>query len=300
MSITRTLMQALLAAGITASGADAQPLLESVQNLDFDRPESWAMKYVASVSAPTGFGVPRALEPGSIEIGLEADWLPSLSAEERTVGFNGSKEEDINRSSFFVRPRVLIGLPAKLSLELGWVPPVELDGVEPNLLSISIGRPLYESRRWRVGLRLLGQEGTVDGDITCSAAEAAAGTDPVANPFFCQEPSNDELSLKTLAAEISAARRFGAFEPYLSYAVSEMDLEFQLDARWGGLVDRTLQKTDGSTWYATFGVLYDGWQRANLAVEAFYTPLDVIRPPLTDARTEELFNIRTVFRYGIR
>ena len=43
-----------------------------VQELDFDRPESWAMKYVTSVTLATGFGVPRALKPGSLEIGFEA------------------------------------------------------------------------------------------------------------------------------------------------------------------------------------------------------------------------------------
>ena len=292
----------LLLTGMISTAAGAQVVLDDVQELDFDRPESWAMKYVTSASLATGFGVPRAMKPGSLEIGFEASSLPSLSKAERTVGFNGTKEENINRSPLFGRPRLLVGLPAKLSLDLGWVPPVELDGVKPNLISMGLGRPLYESSRWRLGARLNALFGTVEGDITCSADEAAAGPDPSLNPFRCEAPSNDELTIESYGLEINASLVLAGsnFEPYAALAVTEMDLEFQLDARWAGLVDRTLQKTDGSTWYATAGFQYTGWGRSRLAFELFYTSLDVVRPPSTTSQNDSLFNARILYRYKIR
>lgn len=300
MRLEKLLLVPLLALTMSTA-AEAQFVLDAVAELDFDAPESWAMKYVTSAALQTGLGVPKALEPGSFELGFEAAWLPSLSEEERRVGFNGTKVEDINRSSVFARPRALLGLPAKFSLELGWVPPVELDGVEPNLVSLALGRPLFETASWRFGLRLTALEGTVEGDITCSADEAAAGPDPTRNPFLCEAPSNDELDVSVLGLELSAAWRLGdSFEPYLAVAYNEMDLEFQIDARWAGIVDRTLQKTDGDTWYATLGAEYSGWQRGTLAVELFYTPLDVVRPPATASQTDELFNARLLYRYAIR
>lgn len=295
-------LTALLLAAALASSAAAQVLLDEHQRLAFDRPESWAMKYFTAATTPTGFGVPRAVEPGALLVGLEGGWLPSLSEEERRVGFNGAKVEDINRSSVFARPRLLIGLPASLSLELGYVPPVELDGVEPNLISLALGRPVYESGRWRAGVRLTAQHGTLEGDITCPAAEAAAGRDPSRNPLNCLEPSNDELTSTAYGLELSAAimPARSKFEPYATLAVNRMDLELQLDARWSVFVDRTLQTTDGTTWHATAGFQYEGWERSSLGVELFYSPLDVVRPPATGSRNDALFNVRTLFRYKIR
>lgn len=301
MKPKKLLLISILTASL-ATAADAQFVFDSVETIDFDRAEAWAMKYVTSAALQTGFGVPRALEPGSIELGFEAGWLPSLSEDERRVGFNGTKVEDINRSSIFARPRLLVGLPAKLSLELGYVPPIELDGVEPNLLSLALGRPIHESNRLRLGLRLTALQGTVEGDIVCSADEAAAGSDPALNPFLCEAPSEDELEISVYGLELSAALRIpgSSLEPYASLAYNEMDLEFQIDARWAGIIDRTLQRTDGDTWHATLGVQYSGWQRSSLAFELFYTPLDVVRPPATGSRTGELFNARVLYRFKIR
>ncbi len=287
---------------LLSAGAHAQTVFDSVEELDFDAPESWAMKWVTSAALQTGFGVPEALESGTVDVGFEVGWLPSLSEAERRVGFNGTKVENINRSSVFARPRVLVGLPGKFSLEVAYVPPVELDGVEPNLLSLSIGRPIHESRRLRVGLRLTALQGTVEGDITCSADEAAAGPDPARNPFFCEAPSEDELDISSYGLELSAALALPGsnLEPYLAIAAHQMDLEFQIDARWAGIVDRTLQRTDGDTWHATLGVRTTGWARSQLSAELFYTPLDVVRPPSTTVQTDELFNVRVAYRFRVR
>ena len=285
-----------------AAPAAAQPLLDVRQELDFDRPESWAMKYVASVNLFTGLGVPRAVEPGEVELGFEAAWVPTLSDEEATVGFNGTKREEINRTSIFGRVRLSVGLPGDLTLDLSYLPPLaDIDGVEPDLLALGVERPVVQTRRTRAGLRLTLQRGSLEGDITCPAAEAAAGDDPVANPFRCEAPSRDEMTLRTASLEAGLAfLGAGRWEPHVALAAHFLDLEFAVDARHSGILDRTVELTDGWTWSAAAGVGTDLSQRLRLTGEIFYTPLEVVRPPATTSRNDELLHARVLLTWRLR
>lgn len=280
-----------------------QIVLENSQDLDFDRPEAWAMKYFASVSLLTGLGAPRALEPGSVYLQLEGGWVPSLSESERTVGFNGTKVEDLNRTSVFLRPRAVIGLPHKYSLTLSWVPPIEVKGVKPNLLAIALGRPVHEARSWRLGLRGYAQYGTLQADFTCPEDVVAAGDDPVRNPFNCVEPSRDEQNTSALGMELSWAHKLrgtSRWEPHLGLAVNYLDMEFQVDARHSGFVDKSLLLAGGWTLSLTAGMTYQAGERWKFVGEAFYSPLEVTRPPSDSSQNDALFNIRTMISYGIR
>lgn len=288
---------------LAATAAAAQPVLDVREELDFDRPEAWAMKYFSSVTLLTGMGVPERLAPWTVEVGLEAGWVPSLSREERTVGFYGTKEEDLNKTSVFGRGRLTVGLPAAFSVTLSWVPPVDVGGVEPNLFAANLGRPLYEGQRFRLGARLFAQGGTLVGDITCNRETAAAGDDPVRNPFGCQEPSRDELTLRYAGAELAAgwtAGSSGRLEPYAALAAARLDPEFQVDARYAGVVDRTLQVTEGTIYSLTLGLGYTLGESTRLATEAFYAPLDVIRHPGADKESEDLLNLRVMVSYRLR
>jgi len=288
---------------LVASAAPAQIVLDLRQELDFDRPESWAMKYFGSVSLPAGLGVPEAAEPGSVELGFEAGWVPSLSAEERTVGFSGSKTEDLNRTSVFGRPWVAVGLPAKLTLTLGLVPPIEVEGVEPFFVSLALARPLLVKERWRLGGRLFTQHGTIEGDLTCSAEEAAAGDDLTRNRFLCEEASRDEMTIRTVGGELGVAWqpvRRPRLEPHLALAVSRLDMDFQVRARYSGIVDTSRLSTDGTTVAVTAGITYRSGERGRLSVDLFYSPLDVSRPPFAGTQNDELFNIRASFGYRLR
>jgi hypothetical protein len=257
------------------------------------------MKYFASVSQLSPFGSPDDHRPGSWTIGLEVGWIPSLSEAERTVGFGGVKTEDLNRSSIFVRPRLLIGLPHGISLELGYVPPVDLDGVEPNLAGLAVRRSFWQGASARVGGRLIAQYGTFEGDFTCSADEIDRGP----NPFNCEGPSSDEMTLRSTGLELSAARRLGAaeqFEPYVAVTYTEMDLDFQVDARYNGILDRTLLLTDGDALSVSAGLGVDTGERGHLVFELFYSPLDVVRPPSTATQSDDLFNVRAFYRHKLR
>ncbi len=290
---------------LTPAALPAQTRIAPEEDLDFDRPEAWGMAYFGSVALMTGFGPPPALEPGSVELGFEGAWVPQLDAEERRIGFLGDKEEDVNRTEAIGRLRATVGLPGRLSLSAGYVPPLEVDGVTPHLFALSLARPLAGSRErgWRLGLRAVAQTGTIEGDVTCPESAVEAGADPERNPFGCLEPSDDEMTLRSGSLELSGSlhpQRWPRLTPYATLAANRFDTEFQVRARYGNLIDRTLLTTEGSTWSATAGAGYELSQRADLAAELFYSPLDIVRDPGRGEQTEALFNARVLVTYRIR
>jgi hypothetical protein len=253
------------------------------------------MKHFAAVSLLSGFGVPRAAEPGSLEWGLEVATVPHLSERQRTVGFGGTKTENLNRTSLFARPRLRVGLPRKLALTVSYLPPVELYDVTPHLAAVALERPLHEATRWRLGARLVGQYGTLEGDFTCSAEEAAGGSDPQRNPFGCEEASRDQTKMRSAGLELVVGRRrdrVSRLEPYLALAVHHLELDFRVDARYSGVVDRTVLRTAGSTLSLAGGLSYRLADRWALAMEIFYSPLEVVRPPAELAANDDLLHLR--------
>jgi hypothetical protein len=260
------------------------------------------MAWFAAVAFPTALAPGEPLEPGGVELSLEGGWVPSLSAEQRTVGFLGSKPEDINRTSVFGRPRVAIGLPAQLTATLAWAPPVEIDGVEPDLLSLAISRPLWRGPRGRLAARLVAERGTLTGDLTCPADVARAGTSP-SNPYGCEEPSRDEMRIRLWGAELSAGAtlaRWPRLSPYAALAASRLHAEFRVKARYSGLLDRSYLETDGTVWSGTLGLAVETGTRTRLAAELFYTPLDVEGRAGKGRESDGLLNARLLLGYRVR
>ncbi len=289
----------LLGTCLAASPAAAQLVLDVEEDLSFDAPESWAMKYFASVALPTGLGSPERLPAGSVAITLEAAYVPQLSEAERRVGFDGTKVEDLNKTDFFGRPRLLLGLGAGWSLEASYLPPVELSGVEPEIVSLAFGRPIWERGTGRIGLRLAGQYATFEGDFTCSADEIEGGP----NPFLCEAPSSDTSTARSASLEVSAATRLGSedrWEPYGALVGTHMNLDFEVDARYAGLIDHTRLHTDGETLALAAGLGYRFSERWRGGLEAFWSRLDVVRPPSTATEHDDLFHLRASLRYGVR
>jgi hypothetical protein len=292
-----------LAAAVLLSlggGVGAQETIEVTEELDFDRPESWGMKYFASLGLLTGMGVPERLGPGGIVLGFEGGLVPQLSDERRRIGFNGTKLEDVNKTRLFGRLRGALGLSDNHLLELAYTPPFEVGGARPHLFALSVGRPFALSPSWQLGLRAYGQAGTIEGDVTCSADEVAAGPDPNRNPFGCEEPSNDSLKQRMVGVEVSTAYTVGRWRPYVGAALNYMDLEFQVDARYAGIRDRTLQLTDGVTVSVTTGVGFALSERWRLSAELFYSWLSVNRPPGTSTQNDGFLNGRFLVAYRIR
>jgi len=289
---------ALLVAALPAAG---QPVIRDDENLDVARPEAWALQYFTSVSLLTGFGVPEDRRPGSVELGVELSWIPDLDARQRQVGFSGSKVEDVNKAPVLLRPRAVIGLPRGFAVTVAYVPPVEVFGVEPHLLAVSLDRSLGHAGDWRFGARAYAQVGQVVSDITCPR-QVVGSDDLEINPTGCDVASADTVHMRYAGLELSAGRVAAghdtAWMPYAGLALNRLDMEFEVDALTRGLRDRSRLTARGWTWSATAGVRYQHRSGVGLAVEAFYTPLSV-RRGAGDAETDPLFNLRTLATWSL-
>ena len=288
---------------VVAVDVSAQEVVGSTEELSFDRPEAWAMKYFASATMLTGLGPPEARDPWSVEVGLEVGWLPHLDEDQRRVGFNGTKVEDLNRLPALVRPRVRIGLPARLTLDLSWVPPVELEGLEANLVAVGLERPLVERERWTLGLRVIGQLGELEGDLTCSEEDASHPPGSPENEFGCEAPSQDTIQLDYVGAAVTGGvdlSTSGTGTLHYAVAASYLDLETQVDALTYGYRDRNRLLASGWTYWATVGVSWQPWQRTGIAAEVFYSPLTVRRSPTASQENDGLLNVRVMLDYRLR
>ena len=286
----------------SAPAARAQSTVAVTETLDFDRPESWGMKYYASLALLTSMGAPETRAKGSVDLGFEGSYVPQMSDEERRIGFNGTKLEDVNKTSFFGRIRGSVGLGKGLALELGYTPPIEVGGAKPNILALALGRPFELSPTWRLGVRGYGQIGNIKADITCSADEAAAGSDLQQNPFQCVEPSKDESKQKVIGLELVAGYAGDSrFKPYVGLGLNYMDLEFDVNALYaGGLVDdHNVQLTSGTTVSATAGLTFQAGERWRITGELFYSWLSITRPPATTSANEGFFNGRVFVSYRV-
>lgn len=289
--------------GAGSAGAQDPPVLDVTEELDFDSPEAWAMKYFASVSLLTGLGAVEERRPGSVEVAFEATSVPHLDQEQRTVGFGGRKEEDLNRAPVYGRGRVTVGLPRRFALTFGWSPPVDIDGVEANLISLAIEKVLLQREPWALGLRVFGQVGEAEGDLTCSEEDArfAPGSDQ--NLFGCEAPSEDEVQLDYYGLELTAYRQLqslGRARWHFGVTVQHLDLEFQVNARTFGFLDRTRQLADGETFSVSTGATWAFGEKVHGGAELFYSPLDVQRLGETSASDDGVLNLRFMLRYRLR
>lgn len=298
---SRLALLCLLAAmAAIASPAFPQILLDSTEHLAWDRPEAWAMKYFTAVSLMSGYAAPEGLDKGAISIAFDAGWVPSLSEEERRVGFIGSKVEDLNRTSVFGRVRASFGLSSRWALTLGYVPPVEVAGVTPEVYNLSLGRPLVSRPKWTLSARVSAQTGTLTGDLTCPA-NIAGSTDTTVNPDNCLEPSNDEVTMDYVGIEWTYSRTGSdRWRPYVAASANYLDLKFQVRARYSLFLDRSLLLADGWTPTLAVGTRYQARNRVTLAGEIFYAPLDVVRDVARGAQNDPLINARLLIEYRVR
>lgn len=278
-------------------------IFDPVQDLDFDDPEAWAMKFFTSVSLLSSLGPVDRPAAGDVDVGMELISVPHLDREQRTVGFGGFKEEDLNRSPVWARIRAKVGLGRGWGLEVGWAPPVEFDGVEADLWSLALEKHLWLGERWSFGLRAYGQTGEARGDLTC--AEGGDELFPPGspeNPFGCEGPSSDTISMDYVGAEI-----VGSYDPspgesgielHGGVSINHLDMEFQVDARTFGFLDRSLLRADGDTVALTLGATWQTGRLGRLGGEVFYSPLDVRRSQ--DVESDDLLHLRLIWRWRLR
>ena len=287
-----------------ATPINALEVVRGTEHLDSDRPEAWAMFYTTSVTLPAGLGTPIPRKFGSIDIGGELGSFPSLNKQERTVGFNGTKEEDLNQAPIFARLRLSIGLPDDFSLVLAYVPPLRVYGLKPNLFAVILERPMLQRGPWRIGARLYAQMGTVKGAFTCSNDVAKATPGSPQNPFGCEAKSSDVAAQHYAGFELSGSIRLealGGLSPYLAISANYLDTRVRVDAMTFGVRDRTQLVADDWNYGFSTGVSYPIAQRVSVSAGLFYSPLKVRRSPeATTSQTDEFWNFRALLLYRFR
>ena len=293
----RTVLRPWLLAWLLALPAHAQTVAESHQDLASDAPEAWAMRYLAGATLMTSFGELAKPSPWRASIAAELGSIPALSEAQRQVGFAGSKTEDLNKSPAFGRLRLALGLPRDWVAELGYTPPVRIDGAKPRaLVAVAAGRRVVESGRFTLSLRALAQSGKVGGDITCPARLAGV-TDPVANPYGCRAPSKDVFSSNYHGADATLGWATGDWRWHASAGIARTRLAVQVDARVFDVNDRSRLDSRGNLRWFTAGVRRDLGERWSLAAEILYVPLEVRRPSGSASRRDSLGSLRAQLRY---
>jgi hypothetical protein len=245
----------------------------------------------------------RPLEPGSIVLEFEGITIPSLSLEQRTVGFDGIKEEDLNKVPLLGRGRIVVGLPWGFHVTGGWVPPLEIRGVKGNLFSLSAGRELPLGAGWTASARAFAQDGVIEGAFTCYEDVVAFPPASPGNPWACEELSEDEYSLTVAGGEVQVARviaSFGAPRIHAGAAAASMDAEFQVSALRSGFLDRTLLRADGTVLTYSAGARWELASGITLGGEVVYAPLSVDRHDGEGSVNDPLLNVHVVLGFRAR
>ena len=255
------------------------------------------MNYVAASTLMTAFGETPALAAWRWSVALDLGYIPRLSEAQQRVGFNGIKQEDLNKSPVFGRIRLVLGLPGDFVAELGYTPPLSIDGAQPlDLVALSIGRRVFESDRFTLLVQAFGQHGRVQGDITCPARLAGV-TDRQQNPFGCQAPSNDHLMLNYYGLEATSGWAAESWHAHASVGAARTELAVQVDALTFNVRDRSRLVACGVLPFATIGASRDLDARWNLGVEVLYVPLRVQREPSAPSESDPLTSLRLQLRY---
>lgn len=257
------------------------------------------MAYMSAATLFSGFEPPAGGKAGVISLGAELGHIPHLSTEKRRVGFDGTKLEDLNKTPVFGRLRLELTLPADFSLELGWTPPIGIDGARPDdLYGLAVQRPIVQGDFWTAGMRLFHQRGSVSGDFTCDRETASHPIGTPANPHGCRAPSDDELRIDQNGLEFSVSGRIddGLWEPFLSYAVTRMKPETHVRAETFGVLDRSVLTADLTTHTVILGALYRPAGDWELLGAMAWTPLDSRRPPDDRRSRHDLYSARLMLR----
>jgi len=294
MTLLRTLCVALISAAISPVLLAQAP--ESGYDFEaFDSPEGWAMAYTLASALNLGSGPAehRGLFTWKIEAELAS--IPHLSKEQQRVGFGGFKPEDMNKSPVFGRARVSVALPAAVTAEFSWTPPLELDGAKPeSLFGLALERELVSVGAWRLGGRLHAVRGHVSADVTCSRDVASYAPGSPSNLFGCSGASVDRLRMNQQGAEVMLSRSLfdGRLQPFVAYARTHFRPFVEVEAPLFDSTHFWELQTSGSVDSLTLGAratITPVWQSS---IAFSYTPLSVIRPRMDNRQHDNFWSLR--------
>jgi len=275
-------------------------------HLGFDTPEAWGLKYFAGTTLLSGLQPPDPPEGhrvGSLNVGFELGWLPSLDAGQRQIGFGGRVPEDLNKAPILARPVVRVGLPWNFTFVAAAPAPVSVFGVKSRLFAFGLERPLLARGDWTLSWRGYGQVGSVKGAFTCPKSVLPFEPGSSGNPTECVGESEDVASLRYAGSEFQFAYRIPSMPkvvPHVAVGGNFIDGVFQVHAPVADGLDQTRLWTRGGTFSTTGGVTYLLTKRAAFTVDAFYTPLWVKRSAMAQRTNDGLVNLRALLSYTFR
>lgn len=275
--------------------AAAQAVVEDRRAVGRATPEAWAMRTLAATTLMTSFG--DAPGPGQALLSADLGHIPRLDEAQRQVGLGGVKAENLNKSPAFGRVRGAIGLPGRFFAELGWTPPVEIDGAKPrHLFAFALGARVLERDRVTLALRALAQVGDVRGDITCPASLAGLD-DPVANPYRCRERSRDTFKTDHAGLNATLTGGGGPWRWHATAGLVRTDLAVQVDALAGNVRERAHLSSKSSMGWIAGGVRYRIAPAWSVAAEVLHVPLSVVRPPSESKDRDSMTSVRVQLRH---
>ncbi len=168
-------------------------------------------KLLAFYTAPIVFSMaiaPEVLQPASIRIGAEAEYIPKPDpAIEQTGACFTQKSEHTSLSPVFGRPRITVGGPFGFAFEAAYLPPVTIAKATPNLFSFAVSHANHfdagpVSNGTTLMLRIHGTFGNVKGAITCPRSQLQQSSP--SSPCYGTNPSKDTFHPDMFGGEIAA------------------------------------------------------------------------------------------------
>jgi hypothetical protein len=269
------------------------------QKVDFASPEGWAMAFMTSSAQNLGQTPPQSINFKDISISAELSSIPHLTKEQQMVGLGGFKNEDLNKSPAFGRLRANIGLPWDINAEVSWTPPVQINDSQPDhLWGAALSKPLFNSEKIGIGLRLFMLRGGVIASVTCSQDMVSYPLYSTENFVGCVGLSNDRLQMDHEGVEVFLSfNNASVILPWISLASSHMDSAVKIDAPLKAGNERSTIRSSGSIQTLSFGFNYNLSENRSLSVSSSYTPLDVQRPTDSSAN-DDFWNIRVGLTIG--
>lgn len=287
----------------TGGTADNIPNL----HIGFDRPEAWALKRFVAATLPSTMPpiVPGELRNvGTISVGLEEDWIPMLDHGQETVGFDGTKFEDLNKAPALIRPVIGVQLPWNFKVFATAPPPISTFGIKPRLFAFGVERPLLERGPWMLDWQGYGQVGSVKGAFTCPQSVLAYPPGSPNNPDYCVGLSADIATLHFAGTQFQVAHQLPQLPkliPHASVAGTFADVAFQSHGPTmgpGGFgLAQVRQWTRGGMFSTAGGASYLFTPQLSFTLDVFYAPLEVSRTAGAPATNDGLFNVRALLSY---
>jgi hypothetical protein len=239
----------------------------------------------AIFAVPLAFGPAEAPAPvrrWGIRFALETSYLPNVDNETATptVCRPGKGPENTDFATVLPRPRVTVGLPAGLTVEASWVPPIEVNGATPNLFGFALGRTFALGQTMELGVRLHATAGRIEAPITC---DEDALQDPVSE-CFNGTLSDDRYRPNALGADITGGWSLGGgrVRPFVGTGINLLRPRFQVHFvnSLGQLDDRKVEVDlerivmfAGMSWYPV--------SRLGVSGQIYSAPADAVTGRLT-------------------